>query len=210
MPQLSIESSVDRSLMHSYDCLWGLHQLIKHEGQQHFAPYVLLRGAIETAATAVWLLEPHERTTRLERRAAIEADDANESLKAIQSAGVLDPQDTTGERIRALQPIILAAGLEPANCRWKGYGAVIKAIDQNPSSRLSLEAAWRSCSGMSHGKFWAFTAVAVESQRVTVGPNEYRANFTPSYHPLAIMLDLTVATLQRADRLYDQRRAAIV
>lgn len=210
MPDLPVESSIDRLLMHSYDCLWGMHQLLKHEGQQHFAPYVLLRGAMETAATAVWLLHPDDRTTRLERRAAVEADDAKESANAIRSAGVEDPEDTTGERIRALEPIILRAGLSPANCKWSGYGAVIKDVDQNPGSRLSLEAAWRSCSGMSHGKFWAFTAVAVESKREMLGPNEFRADFTPSFHPLAIMLGLTVATLQRADRIYDQRRAAIL
>lgn len=210
MPDLPVESTVDRVLFHSLDCLWGLHQLLKHEGQQHFVPYLLLRGALETAATAVWLLAPDDRTTRLERRAAIEANDAIESSKAIESAGVPDPQDTIGDRIRALEPIIQRARLDPAKCRWGGYGKVIKEIDERPGTRYSLESAWRACSGMSHGKFWAFTAVAVESDRTLIGPSEFRATFTPSYHPMAIMLDLTVATLQRADRLYDERRAAII
>jgi hypothetical protein len=210
MPDLPVESSVDRLLFHSLDCLWGLHQLLKHEGQQHFAPYLLLRGALETAATAVWLLAPDDRTTRLERRAAIEANDASESRMAIKSAGVSDPRDTTGDRIRALPAVIQGAGLDPEKCKWSGYGKVIKEIDERPGTRYSLESAWRASSGMAHGKFWAFTAVAVESDRTFIGPREFRATFTPSYHPMAIMLDLTVATLQRVDRLYDKRRAAII
>ncbi|MFB8280484.1 hypothetical protein [Nocardia colli] len=141
MPDLPVETCVDRMLHHSLDCLWGLHQLIKHEGQQHYAPYLLLRGALESTATAVWLLEPDDRKTRLEHRAAIEANDAYESSKAIESAGIPDPDGSLSGRIDALSPIIHGAKLDPVKCKWKGYSTVVKEIDERPGTRLSLETA---------------------------------------------------------------------
>ena len=74
----------------------------------------------------------------------------------------------------------------------------------------STELAWRACSGMSHGKFWSFQMFAAESNRRDTGNGAIQADFKPSYHGLAIVLEVVVRTVHRADSLYDERRKAIL
>lgn len=207
MPGLQVGHSVDRALHHSLDCLWGLDQLLKKTGPQHYAPYLLIRGALESAATAVWLLNPDERTTRLQRRVAIEVDNTKEASKAIAAAGRDDDLDSWESGMNAL---LDEAGLTLKNCQWKGYGAVVREIDDAPKTVKSTELAWRACSGMSHGKFWSFQMFAAESNRREASDGAFQADFAPSYHGLAIVLDVVVRTVHRADSLYDQRRKAIL
>ncbi|NMN94821.1 hypothetical protein [Antrihabitans stalactiti] len=205
MPELLVASSVNRSLRHSEDCLRALHQLLQ-TGLQPFVPYLLVRGALETAATAVWLLKPDASIQRLERRAAIEEDDGKELGNALRSRGIAGAEDEIESRKRGFESILTTRELDAQRCKWHGYSAVIKDIDENWGTSKSVEAAWRTCSGMSHGKFWAFTAVTAATDTQSTGSGSATATFTPSYHPLAQVLGITVAILQRADRLYDERR----
>ncbi|MFZ2528148.1 MAG: hypothetical protein WAX14_10915 [Rhodococcus sp. (in: high G+C Gram-positive bacteria)] len=209
MPGLLVSHSVDRALHHSLDCLWGLDQLLKETGPQHYAPYLLIRGALESAATVIWLLDPDDRTTRLQRRVAIEVNNAKEASKAIAAAGRSDDHDP--DRWESdMSALLDSAGLVLKDCQWKGYGAIVREIDAAPQTVRSTELAWRACSGMSHGKFWSLQMFAAESNRRDIGNDAIQADFTPSYHGLAIVLDAVVRTIHHADTLYDTRRKAIL
>lgn len=209
MPGLQVGHSVDRALHHSLDCLWGLDQLLKKTGPQHYAPYLLIRGALESAATAVWLLDPDDRTTRLQRRVAIEVDNEKEAGRAITAAGRGNDHDPDlwNSRMNAL---LDNAGLALKDCKWTGYGAIVRDIDDAPNTVKSTELAWRACSGMSHGKLWSFQMFAAESNRRDAGNGTIQADYSPSYHNLATVLDVVVQTVHRADSLYDTRRQAIL
>lgn len=209
MPGLLVSHSVDRALHHSLDCLWGLDQLLKKTGPQHYAPYLLMRGALESAATAVWLLDPAERTTRLQRRVAIEVDNSNEASKAITAAGRGNENDPDRWET-GMNALLDSAGLALKDCRWKGYGAIVREIDDAPRTVKSTELIWRACSGMSHGKLWSFQMFAAESNRRDAGNGTIQADFSPSYHSLATVLDVVTRTVHRADSLYDTRRQAIL
>jgi hypothetical protein len=205
MKGLLVGHSVERSLHHSLDCLWGLNQLLVVNGPQHYAPYVLIRGALESAATAVWLLTPEDRTARLQRRVALEVDNSKEASRAMSAAGRAD-EDRTEQHKSGMNTLLRDAGLILKNCQWKGYSAVVREIDTAPASRQSVELAWRACSGMSHGKLWSFQVFAAESNRRITDDGSLQAEFSPSYHGLASVLDVAVQTVHRADVLFDERR----
>ncbi|WP_139000232.1 hypothetical protein [Rhodococcus zopfii] len=209
MPGLQVGHSIDRALHHSLDCLWGLDQLLKKTGPQHYAPYLLIRGALESAATAVWLLDPDDRTTRLQRRVAIAVNNEHETSKAIAAAGRKDDYDPDRWKT-GMSALLSKAGLSLKDCQWKSYSAIVRDIDDAPNTVKSIELAWRACSGMSHGKLWSFQMFAAESNRRDTGNGTIQADYTPSYHSLATVLDTVVQTVHRADALYDTRRQAIL
>ncbi|WP_172651146.1 hypothetical protein [Rhodococcus opacus] len=207
MTGLLVGHSVDRALHHSLDCLWGLNQLLVVNGPQHYSPYVLIRGALESAATAVWLLAPDDQTTRLQRRVALEVDNSKEASKAIAAAGHAG-EDDADQRKSNMGALLRDAGLVLRNCQWRGYGAVVQEIDDAPNTLKSVELAWRTTSGMSHGKLWSFQVFAAESNRRVVGNGAFQADFSPSYHGLSKVLEVAVRTVHRADALFDERRKA--
>ncbi|MDJ0420785.1 hypothetical protein ACVH9Z_38140 [Rhodococcus opacus] len=207
MTGLLVSHSVDRALHHSLDCLWGLDRLLVVNGPQHYAPYVLIRGALESAATAVWLLDSDERTTRLQRRVALDIDNSKERSNAIKAAGRA-AEDDAEQHKSGLSTLLRDADLTLRNCQWKGYTAVVQEIDDAPNTMGSVELAWRACSGMSHGKFWSFQVFAAETSRRTLDSTSFQADFSPSYHGLSKVLDVAVRTIHRADALYEKRRKA--
>ncbi len=57
------------------DYLAGIRELMG-AGRHYYAPFALLRASLESSAAA-WLLEPDDRTTRLQRLVGMHIDDTN-------------------------------------------------------------------------------------------------------------------------------------
>ncbi|MGN5240676.1 hypothetical protein [Rhodococcus sp. SJ-3] len=207
LPDLRLVDSVNRSLHHSFDNLWALNVLLRKDGPQHFAPYTLIRAALETASTAVWLLAPSDQGERLARRIRLEIDDASEAKKVANAAGRAG--NSEWERRKAdLDAALERAELSRPDGDRLSYVTIVQGIDEAAGTQLSTEVAWRVSSGMTHGKLYAFQALAVEGSRRRTEDGLIEADYTPSWHSLAVVLGITVKTLHRADRLYDVRRVA--
>lgn len=208
LPALPVATSLNRALDHSLHHLKDLQRLLRLGDLPQYVPYTLVRCAIESSATAVWLLDDNA-ITRMQRRVAVEFDDANEANKAAKAAGVAH-QDIANQRKQKITDALALAGLKKDDCQWRGYTQVICAVDQHEKSAKSLELAWRACSGMAHGKFWAIQMMTPRTNTIQLNSTTMRATFPPSFHTLAIVLDKAVDTLLRADNLYDTRRAPMV
>ncbi|MCW2093428.1 UNVERIFIED_ORG: hypothetical protein M2328_006781 [Rhodococcus erythropolis] len=208
LPTLQVATSVDRALNHGLHHMKGLQRLLQSGDLPQYVPYTLVRSAIESAAAAVWLLDDNA-TTRMQRRMALELDEVNEAHKAAQAAGV-GHQDIADQRKQQAFNALALAGLKKDDCQWRGYSAVIRAVDPYKNSTKSLELAWRACSGMAHGKFWAVPLMTPQTNTISLNSTTKRATFTPSLHTLAIVLDRAVDMLLRADGLYETRRAPMV
>ncbi|KSZ59437.1 hypothetical protein Z045_08995 [Rhodococcus pyridinivorans KG-16] len=208
LPDLRLVDSVNRSLYHSFDNLWALNVLLQSDGPQHFAPYTLIRAALETSATAVWLLAPDRQEERLTRRIRLEIDDASEAKKVANAAG-RDGNSEWKRRKSDLDSALERAGLpRPADDRLT-YVTIVKDIDEAPGTQLSTEVAWRVCSGMTHGKLYAFQALATEENKRLTEDGLIEADYTPSWHSLAVVLETTVRNLHRAHQLYELRRTPV-
>ena len=78
-------------LMVAADNLHGLRNMLIEAGEGStptmnvlpFAPYTLLRNAIECAATAIWLIEPKEQHQTVLRTSQFTLEDAKMSNKAL-------------------------------------------------------------------------------------------------------------------------------
>ena len=67
--------------------------------------------------------------------------------------------------------------------------------------------AWRVCSGFSHGLSWATTGLMPQSNREQVGPTLLRAETTPNYQLTSTIVRTAVRSIERADCLFEVRRA---
>jgi hypothetical protein len=172
-----------------------------------WALYSLLRGAVENAATAVWLLAPTERAERLTRRVrlqlqdAIHADEINKLMKR-------EPDHLT----RAL--IDLAPVAAKANFVLPRKGGSVPPSEvvrkAGASFDLGADAAmlmWRACSGIAHGDTWAM--VSLPSHEILNDPAGAIVNsrVTLDVGQLPARTSNALRMIEEARRLYALRRA---
>jgi hypothetical protein len=128
------------------------------------APFVLLRGAYESSALAVWLVEPDSVDVRLTRLIAQHGDSWKYSAKAY-SGTTLDDGGVHHQRRQYVTRMIEVACVDRSECRFPGFEMLIESVDDFPGRPGSLLTAWRLCSGVSHAKTWALNQVSVEVDR---------------------------------------------
>lgn len=96
----ALSHAVWDALDHAVDHLTCLQALLRDARVIHrFAPYALVRGALENACAAVWMLEPPRRADRLARRLRLAIDDVRNGEQARQLTGQQGPcskQDRLG------------------------------------------------------------------------------------------------------------------
>src|SRR5258708_22160694 len=81
------------SLSHAVDHLHCLRSLLQDAHVIHmFAPYSLVRGALENASAAVWMLHPSSRIERVGRRLRLATTDIRHSEAAKQLVGQVGPR----------------------------------------------------------------------------------------------------------------------
>jgi hypothetical protein len=165
LPDIWTTTVVHRSLKHVVECLSVAGALVPGEEWMH-APFVLLRGAYESAALAVWLLEPDSVDARLNRLIAQHEDSWKYSAKAY-SGTTLDDGGLHDTRRKSVTRMIEDAGVDPSECRFPGFERLIESADDFPGDGKSLLTAWRVCSGVSHAKTWALNAVSIEVDRIS-------------------------------------------
>jgi hypothetical protein len=167
-----------------------------------FAPYTLIRAALENASMAVWLLDPESRAERISRRLQAAAGDIRYGEDARAITGGKGPK-TRDQRLAELQRIAARCGVSKQTAiKGASYSGIIKAVGDPEQVTLLV---WNACSGIAHGDLWATIAVArmtglpggasdVGSFAVTANPR-LLANFTM----------IAVHMTSRGWELYDRR-----
>jgi hypothetical protein len=163
LPDIWATTVVHRSLAHAVECLSAAGALILDADWMH-APFVLLRGAYESAVLAVWLLEHDSVDVRLARLIAEHGDSWKYSAKAY-SGTPLDDGGLHDKRRQYAIEMSKIAGVDPAACKFPGFERLIESVDDFPGQSESLLTAWRLCSGVSHAKTWALIETSVEVDR---------------------------------------------
>lgn len=151
-----LSHAVWNSLSHAVDHLNCLHTLLRDARQIHmYAPYSLVRAALENASAAVWMLHPPGRADRVLRRLRFAVNDIRNGEEAKRLTGDLGPR-TEQERIAQVRTIAERAGIGQTEAvRKAGYGEIVKAAGSalNPGADM-IFFSWRMCSGIAHGDFW--------------------------------------------------------
>lgn len=154
-------------LLTAVDHLHCLRTVMVEAKSQHiFAPFTLIRSAIESASTAVWLLSPKDRAVRVTRSLQLERNNLTMFGKALTAIGI-DPETSIAARLALLQEAVQRAGADSGAVMgsFPAVQTIIrKASEEARMPRLVL-GAWQLSSGSAHGKTWAGqqTSTFVES-----------------------------------------------
>jgi len=194
-------------LSHSVDHLASLLALLGIAGfVSMYAPFTLVRGALENACAAMWLLQPDAQDDRLERRLRLAADDIRNGEQMKELLRQTGPRSEQ-ERMDQVREIARSAGLGVARATKKAsYYEIVRAADQSHSAGGRAVATWKLCSGYAHGDLWP-TLGASRRTEMAVGPVEgvgafmIEADLRLLLSVTALAVDLT----RRGWQLYDQR-----
>ncbi|WP_109947361.1 hypothetical protein [Micromonospora globispora] len=168
--------------------------------------YSLLRGALENASKAVWLLAPEDQKTRILRRLQLEVKHIQDQEKFQTLVKIPPPSREKAERLAEIKRLAAAAGLP-------GDGPI-----GNPSPTRMVRAAgevifgdadlgqilWSLCSGAAHGDPWATLSLA-EKTEVARKANVATIHLSPSIPNLLALTAAAVEVIQRAFILYAKR-----
>lgn len=136
------------------DHLHALKTLIADAEAQHtFAPYTLIRGSVEAASTALWILQDADPRRVARRSLRLEYQNLWDQRRATRL--IDEDADFDQERLARLQEVLDRNDLTTAEVRKTIHvGDVIKTtatLFDLPSSRLT----WQMCSAAAHGRPWA-------------------------------------------------------
>lgn len=120
------------------------------------AQFSLVRGALENASRAVWLIDPASRVERITRRLGMQAKEyqRNEHLRELADAPITK---TRQERIDGIIRLLEAAGLAPADAKKAvkdplSYKEIVREAGASTQfGSDALEVAWSACSSLAHG-----------------------------------------------------------
>ncbi|SDP64712.1 hypothetical protein SAMN04487914_1238 [Arthrobacter sp. ok909] len=143
-------------LLHTaVDHLHTLTMVMGQAGAQHtFAPYTLIRAAIESASTALWILQPDSPHEVARRSLQLEYADLNDLKRANQS---IDPAAGHDEvRLEVFTHCLSRHGWKFSEIKPRPPGHL--KIIQETSKHFDVFGAavmWQMCSAAAHGRRWA-------------------------------------------------------
>lgn len=171
-PAYSVGSLAWPTIGSAVDHVHAFGHPIRNGALHIYAPYTLLRTAIETASQAVWILAPDDQQDRIKNTLKLEYDNARNVAEV--SLLLPDKDSATNQRRRdrpkkilaeakrlGANPHTIAAHLSPkkivaAAAQW--------ATTNGDRGASANEAIWRGCSGVAHGRREKRSHGAIRSQ----------------------------------------------
>jgi hypothetical protein len=169
--------------------------------------YTLVRGALENAARAVWLLAPDVRPERILRRLRLQADNIINSDRAASAMGSSMPK-TRADRLDRVRQIAARAGVNADQAVRRPKPSEIVRVAGHyiggDDAAGHIETLWRACSGAAHGDVWAGLSLH-DRDIVATTDNVATTRFTVATHLFTTFLTETFAVIDVAHSLFDYR-----
>ncbi|WP_422758471.1 hypothetical protein [Paenarthrobacter sp. C1] len=149
--------AVNYLILTAVDHLHCLKTVMQDADAQHiFAPFTLIRSAIETASTALWLLNPKDRKTRITRSLRLEANNIAMLGRAYGTMGV-DVAETTRMRLELLSAAVEKSQVDKdvVMGSYPSVQTIISTATKEAGLSRWIFGAWQLSSGSTHGKTWA-------------------------------------------------------
>ena len=205
-----ISHAVIGALVSAVDHMDALRTLVQNARVVHArAPYTLLRGALENAAAAVWLLAPKNRTERILRRLRWQMEDAHNGVKA---AGLINvPTALSRDEWKSkLADVARACGVpeetagkavnEPAR-----FGTIVKEAGDAVQGLGNAQFYWMVTSGIAHAQTWAVLS-ALERVEVPGAPaGSVGLKLSASENLLLVTWMASARMVREGWRLLDER-----
>ncbi|QNE17815.1 hypothetical protein F1D05_07725 [Kribbella qitaiheensis] len=150
-----------RLLSISVDNLHCLKTVISEGKSLHmYAPFGMLRAAIESSATVLWQLSPSRRKERVCRSLGLQYRDAKEERNAenVATARLHSSNQASSNRMRRIEGLAAAADLSEAELRQWVSTRTRQVREGGKHAQIGsqlTELTWQICSGMAHGQNWS-------------------------------------------------------
>ncbi|MBE0010550.1 hypothetical protein DXT87_12235 [Arthrobacter sp. AET 35A] len=124
------------------------------QAQHIFAPYSLIRAALETASAGLWILaddSPRETAIRALRLESINLAEVSKAYETVQGTDA----DTTHRRA-ILDDAIVRNGFQRENIKGRAPGSlkIIQAACEAFDAGTTPVLMWQMCSAATHGRNW--------------------------------------------------------
>lgn len=211
-PHHPVSSYAYAQLIAALGCLKSLERMsIRGNGDtinmtlSPYGVYALIRNALDTVATAMWLLEPGT-TARVERRLLLGVDEVKNTAAFRSSLNQEWSEWNLAKRAR-LQEVAASAGLEnwdPLAERVPTMTSILQHLEcHHQNVVMPWLATWQLASGHAHGKLWAQVA-SHQMNEMPGTKTDVGATFlvTISYGMLAVVLFEAVQLIETAGSRY--------
>jgi hypothetical protein len=160
IPHIGLDPIPRRTLQAATEHLDALRALIVGSTLMHpTAPYTLIRAAIETGSTAVWLLAPASRPERTIRSLQVTVRDAMDAATVSDETGLPMRRSLEERRAEIDQLAQAIRGGRLVRLDPPFSTAIVRAADAACGSPIDVLTPWRVCSGFAHGRLRATLAV---------------------------------------------------
>lgn len=167
--------------------------------------YSLLRGAMENAARAIWLLAPEQRPGRVLRRLRLQAGNVIQS-DALCEVGGLPRKKPKADRLKRVEEIAQRWNISPeAAVKPPSNREIVRAAGEYIAGAAGhAEVVWRACSAAAHGDTWAVLSLHDREEASRVN-DVVTLRTTASTNVLTTMVVEAVAVIKSAFLLRDIR-----
>lgn len=190
----------------------GNRQMLTFHQQAQFA---LVRGGLENACRAVWMLAPQRRNERIRRRLALYMSELSAKAALVRDmGGNVSEVDARREEIRQMavdRGLVEDPGQVKKELHFPGYGEVVFEAGRVAAGDGSqARAIWRGCSALAHGDTWG-TLAFLEREIEASTPEVYTARVTCSVDHLYSMALVAESMMRLGFGYFDKRgkRAAV-
>jgi hypothetical protein len=198
------------ALSHAVDHLHCLRALLKDAHLMHmYAPYSLVRAALENASAAVWLLHPDDCDERILRRlrfAALDIRNGEEARRLVDAPAGPKTEADRIEQIRALAQRRRVDQQAVLKKRPVSYGEIVKvAASTRRPGETAYVIIWKMCSGIAHGDLWTTLGVMSREELPGAPPDIAHLKITASVKTLMLCAYYAVDMTDVGWGLYDER-----
>ncbi|WHT21884.1 hypothetical protein N8J89_12725 [Crossiella sp. CA-258035] len=206
-----VSHAVKTSITSAVDHLHALCALVLRAQVLHIAaPATLARGALECAATAVWIASPASRDERLTRTLQWQVKNIKDGDQAATSAGIAVPTPLE-DRLDKVKNVAAVRRLQYVPTIKKGYTSTeaVKAAEMYLPWQLGVLLPWRLASGFAHGRSWAMLSYGNVVQTSPTADPTVQNLVVENDLGRALFLGLAAAhTVKGAVEVYEQRGSA--
>ena len=166
----------------------------------------LVRGALENASLALWLLEDDQQAERIVRRMQEEWDEIRQ-LENVRGETGSPPGKTMEVREKELIALLVKVGGDPARLKKRpGYGDIVKLAGAGqPTGAMAAFVIWKACSSIAHGELRGQLAYLTNTPAGTPEPGMQLNSITGNIKLMNLGCMIAIGTTREALRLYEKR-----
>ena len=179
-----------------------VHAQIHTHGQ-----LTLVRGALENASLAFWLLEDDQSVERIVRRIQEDWEEVRQ-LEVVRNEVGAPSEKTMADREREMTDLLVKVGGDPSRLKKRpGYGEIVKlAGASQPVGASTAFVVWKACSSIAHGEVRGLIAYL---KNTTVGssvpPGMQLNQVTGNIALMSIGCMIAISGTREALSLYEKR-----